>query len=469
VTRWTLESTIFAAATVLQPALRAIVRISGCRTRDAVARLFVPDDGDGGFRRSVRPGVLKVEGDVAVRAWLWTFPGPDSYTGEDMAEIHVPGSLALVQLIEGRLMREGLEPAERGEFTARAMLLGKLELTQAEAINALVQAENDAQIEAALTLLAGRLHRSLEDAYERLTNLVADVEANIDFSEEEIEQVSLPRAIERIDGLAGELDRLLATAIDAESLSSLPRVFLVGPANAGKSSLLNALTGVDRAICSAIPGTTRDMLTAVWRYESREVQLVDTAGLIAEAADAVTAKAVARTQRFLATADLHLLVFDATDDAERALALLEPLAIDRGRSVAVINKIDLVSPQRIAGFENRLAGRYDRAARTSVRSGEGLDRLAALVFEWLGQSCLSVSAGQFALNRRQRHAIGRARDALAATCGEARTLAAEGGGFGYEIIAAGLHEALRGLSELLGKDATDNVLDNIFSQFCIGK
>jgi len=470
---WSLDSTVFAPATVSQPADRAIVRISGPQVRAVMETLFRPDHPYtlSDLRRGALPGTITLDdATLTIRAWAWVFSAPNSYTGQDMVELHVAGCPAVLRLIDHDLIALGLVPAQRGEFTARAMLLGKIERTQAEAVNALVRADNDVQIQAALAILNGRLNETLNEVYDQLTQLVAAVEANIDFSEDQIEIVSPDQLHDQLCELTARIDRVIENALDAETADDLPRVFLVGPANAGKSSLLNALTGIDRAICSHHPGTTRDMLAAVWRVGDSEVTLVDTAGPVAGDQDALTVRALERTENHLPTADLYLAVFDLSVPVNDQIDWFTSWSIPAARTVAIANKSDLVDHACKEEFAGEIANRFHPPLFTSAITRDGLSRLGTAVVDRLGRHGPNLAQEQLALNRRQRHALYQARQSLSEGCTDMQTMAdASRGQFGYEIIASDLRGALNAVCELLGRDATDNVLDAIFSQFCIGK
>lgn len=469
---WTLDSTIFALATAPMPGWRMVFRISGPATRSVLDKLFCPDPPHmlEKTRRGAMPGTLTLCGqDVKLRAWVWLFSAPESYTGQDVAEIHVPGSPPLIKMIEQELIEHQLVPAQPGEFTARAYLCGKVDLTEAEGINAMVRAENDAQLQAGLELLKGRLGCALTEMYDELTQLVSLVEANIDFSEEDIELITPDELEQKIGTLGRRIDELLESAIDSETLGVLPRVFLLGPPNAGKSSLLNRLTGMDRAICSSLPGTTRDMLTAVWPARGREVMLVDTAGLDNPTDDELTARAVEHARKYLATADLNVLVFDPTAEPQRQIDRVRAWALAKSKTIAVINKADLPSTSRLDELKHLIENEFARPLLTSALTGAGLVELTDAVFDRLGQSCLTIGCGQLALNRRHRHALHEAQDAMRAASDDLKKIATGTTRFGFEIIAVQLRQSLCPLAELLGKDATENVLDTIFSKFCLGK
>jgi tRNA modification GTPase len=449
-----------------------VFRISGPKTRDVVETIFSSDASCsfGQMNRQAIAGRLTLPSkNITCRAWLWVFRAPNSYTGQDVAELHLPSAVPLARLVEQELIGLGLEPAQPGEFTARAYLAGKIDLTEAEGINALVRAENDAQVDAALGLLAGRLTHAIGAIYEQLRQIVSLVEANIDFSEEDIELITLGELRMRIDELIEQTEKVIRIAVDSEALSVLPRVFLVGLPNAGKSSLLNRLTGVDRAICSKLPGTTRDLLTAVWRAGDREVLLVDTAGLGGPAGDELNDRAAHHTRNFLATADLWLIVFDLEADSAVQVDTACAWNLPGSRTIPILNKIDLADRHSADTLTHAIKEHFGEPIRTSALNGQGLARLTAAVFERLSQTSLTLSAQQFALNRRQRHALHRSVSALESARTDLDTLVAGTTEFGIEIVASPLQEALSALAELLGKDATENVLDTIFSQFCIGK
>jgi len=472
-TLFSLDTTIFAWATAIDGAARAILRVSGPRTFDVLGRFFLPDTSLP--PRHTVSGVLVLPDDLKVRVWVWTFPGPGSYTGQDMAETHTIRAPPLQKLIDQDRLRRGLIPARPGEFSARAFLLGKMDLTQAQAVNALIEAENDAQIRASLDLLHGRLHQRLTDLYHRLANLATALEANIDFSEEDIEVIALDQVLIDVDRLNATVAEILKDAIDVRALRDVPRVFLAGPANAGKSTLLNRLTGLDRAICSPLPGTTRDILTALWSHQDRQVLLCDTPGLIAITDDPFTRAAVERTRRVLAFADLVLLVLHAARKSADQLQLAAELGVHRGKLLIVLNKTDITIAEELSGRVAELKHHADHWETEifpiSAAKGTGLPALTAAVFDRLGGLPVSAAAGRIALDLRGRQCLDAVRDALDQARIDVQTLRTRGtaGHLGLETVAADIQTALRALGPLLGKDVTEDVFENIFANFCIGK
>jgi tRNA modification GTPase len=468
---YSIDSSIFAWATLRRPGGRSILRISGPETFAAMQKLFTPDIVSESPVRGAVAGYLLLSEGLRIRCNVWQFPGPHSYTGQDMVELHTVGSPPLMKLIDQQMLSAGLEPAKPGEFTARAFLLGKMDLTQAQAVRELIDAQNDAQIEAAMTMLEGKLHRWLSESYQKLAELVTLLEADIDFSEEEIEFITLDQVILRLDELGSTLEAILQQAIDLRTITALPRVFLVGAANAGKSTLLNKLTGLDRAICSPLPGTTRDILTAVWAAKNREVLLCDTAGLLDKPADAITQQAIDQTGDFLKLADLVIFVVDSNQSIENQLRLFNSSAVKQERTIVAINKTDLIANDAIVPIIAATGQRFDKSHIYTIsgRSGDGLEALTEAVFEKLAGVSVLTAESQIALDLGGRSALEDTLASLKQARADARTLQQSPGLLGLEIVAVDLQQGLRSLGTLLGKDVTENVLENIFSRFCIGK
>lgn len=467
----TLNTTIAARATSLQAAARAVIRVSGPDAIDAVETLFYADESADWRKRGVFRGTMRVAS-TRVRACVWVTRGPASYTGQDVVEIHLPGSWPIVRAIEAQLHQAGVRAALPGEFTARAVMLGKLALTQAESIDALIRAENDAQIDAALGMMGGAMDRSLAAAYDELISLVTAIETNIDFSEEDIIALPLCALKDRIDAVATKLTAVYDRAVQAETLARVPEVFLVGAANAGKSSLLNRLTGVDRAICSPLAGTTRDIVHAPWTHGDRQAMLADTAGLLDDQSqqDEITRQAVARVVAFAQSAEVVVVVIDATQDIASQVTLLDGLAELRSRFAVVVNKVDAVDAMTQQRVVDEVQKRWAMSAMgVSARTGEGLEVLSQCVFARLSEGGSRVRCGQLALNLRQREALSAACEALTTASHDAEMLSRGESHFGYEIVGSTVQHALGALASLLGKDATENVLDTVFSTFCIGK
>lgn len=455
---YALEDTIAALGSAPGPSLRAIVRVSGPAARAVLSGVFVPDDRDrwGAPRGAARhAGALCLSAaDIRLPAAVYLWPTSRSVTGQPLGEVHFVGSPPLVNAVLEELYAHGARPARAGEFTLRAFLAGRVDLLQAEAVLGVIDAPDEHTLRMALAQLAGGVSQRLAEVHEQLLLDLADLEAGLDFVEEDIEFVSRGEFGARLHRAVNFLERLLEQATHRMPAQARARVVLAGPPNAGKSTLFNALVGRAAALVSASRGTTRDYLSAAVMWDGQEIELVDTAG-IEESGDMVLAAAGDAREKLLATADVVLICLPADASvAEQAQhrALRALTAADRAATLVVSTKADLVDCD---------AG--DADVSVSARTGAGLDQLMARVV-----TCV---------HRREEHAgelLGstgaRCRDSLRqalAAIGEARRLA--GNSAGDELIAVELREALDHLGRIVGRVYTDDVLDRIFSRFCIGK
>lgn len=397
------------------------------------------------------------------------FPAPHSFTGEDVVEFAVHGSTYIVGRMLDGLARIGVRPARAGEFSERAFLNGKLDLSQAEAIADLVLAETEVQARVAREQLEGRLSTALDEVGEPLRALVAEIEAHIDFPEEGIE----PLAVQAWDGVLESIERRLSAFIDTFSFGRVCRegalVVLAGAPNAGKSSLLNRLLGEERAIVTPIPGTTRDTIEEVASFAGLPVRLCDTAGLVDDESsggrslDVVERIGIQRSHERLLAADVALFVQDLL--APLDLRLLELVRSRARRVIIVANKVDLLPAAEV---DARLA-EHARAAGAKVlgisaRDGVGLDALRENVRDDLLPPGALEGAGSLLVTSRRHHdALRLARDAIL------RARAALASHHPSELVAADLRDALGALTEIVGVTSTEDILGLIFSKFCIGK
>ncbi len=391
------------------------------------------------------------DGEVLDQVLLLYFPAPHSYTGEDVLELQGHGSRVLLDMLVQRLCRMGARLARPGEFTERAFLNGKLDLAQAEAVADLIGARSRAGARAALRSLEGVFSERVQALLEALIALRMHVEAAIDFPEEEIDFLADPAIAEQMQRLRRQLLRLLEETRRGVRLNDGLSVAIIGRPNVGKSSLLNALAGAERAIVTDIAGTTRDVLRESLELDGQVIELLDTAGM-RDSQDPIEREGVRRAREHLARADLALLVTDA-GHAEGDLALLADQDPGAAR-VVVVNKID--RDGREPGRERRGDSEW---LWLSARSGEGLDTLRGLLREYAG----SDAEGAFSARRRHVQAL----EAVAAHLNRAEeTLNATRAG---ELAAEDLRLAQRALSEITGAYHPDDLLGAIFGSFCIGK
>jgi tRNA modification GTPase len=432
----------------------AVVRLSGPACADAARRCLGREDW--------KPRVLHAasfrdpETGETLDALAFHFlPGPNSPTGEDVLEIFPHGNPLLVEAVLRALLRlPGVRAAEPGEFTRRAFENGRLDLIQAEAVGALVHAQTRAALENARKLLRGELSERLRGLRDELLDLSARLELEVDFAEEEADP-DYASWKPRVEGARAEVERLLRGYERGKTWNRAPRAVVFGAPNAGKSSLINALTGRDRLLVSEVAGTTRDFVDVPLRLAGGLLEIVDTAGL-GEAVDALDARAMERTRAQLDGADLRVYVSDGTKARDDdGAAGPEEAAAFAGADVRVLTKRDL------PGFSAR-----EGYLAVSSRTGEGLEEVLAELERRVEASRAAPDGANeeaVAATERQREGLEKARDRLlAAEAHLARKPA-------VEILAFEVREACLALREMLGEIRADDVLHRLFSGFCIGK
>lgn len=445
--------TIAAVATPPGTGALAVLRVSGPGALAVVARCT------GGRclepRRATLCRVTDAGGETLDRVVATFFAGPASFTGEDTVEISCHGGLLVTQRLLARLVACGARPAEPGEFSQRAFLNGKLDLTQAEAVMDVISAGSDLALRAAQSQLEGAIGRRVGQAADALVRLTAHVEAHIDFPDEDI----APHTVEQLQaGLAAikaQLAELLDTADRGRLLREGIRTAIVGRPNAGKSSLLNTLLGYERAIVSPAAGTTRDTIEENVHLGGLCLRLIDTAGQH-ESGDAIERAGIERSRQAQAAADLILEVADASRPPDLLDAVVEPGS--RALRLLILNKADLgVHP---AWGDAAQEG----AILFSCATGDGRQQLERTLAERFVQAhALPVSGNSAAVNARHRHALGVALEALEA----ARDSLARRDS--PELTALDLRDALDALGSITGRIDTEDILTAVFSQFCLGK
>ncbi len=452
-----MKDTIAAIATPPGEGAVALLRVSGPAAVAAAAAVCQPSRGGSlekiAARQQVRARARAADGTTLDEVLVTRFAAPASYTGEDVVEISGHGGPLVARRLLEAVVAAGARVAGPGEFTQRAFLNGKLDLTQAEAVMDLIRAHSDLALRAANEQLGGGLGRRIEALREDLLNLVAHVEAHIDFPDEDITPETGAALRTRLDAARARISELLDTARPGRILREGLRTAIVGQPNVGKSSLLNALAGRDRAIVSATPGTTRDTIEEFISVGGLALRLVDTAGL-REPVDAIEREGIERAQREVAAADLVLQVVDASLPPPRDEVLPAPTDPEQVR-LLVLNKIDLGVH---AGWSKAAA------LLVSCATGEGISRLAEEIAERAAGGMLRSSAGALAaISVRHRDCLARASEALDRA---RKTLRA---GESPEFVAVDLRAALTACGEVVGGADSENILDRIFATFCLGK
>ena len=455
-----MPDTIAAIATIQAPSAIGIVRLTGPDTRRILDGVFAPANGRPMSAQTPRKLVfgraLDRSGGVIDEALAVLFPGPNSYTGEDCAEIHCHGSPVVLDEVLATAFARGARQARGGEFTQRAFLSGRMDLIQAESVADLIDAESAGAARNAVGQLQGRMSRSVGGIYDALMDVVSRFYAIVDYPDEEIEPLQQAQIEQTLAESAERLDALLATFSRGRLLKSGVPAVILGKPNAGKSSLLNALLGYDRAIVTDIAGTTRDTVEEKVLVGSVLLRLCDTAG-IRDAADTVERLGVERAQQAAQRAELALLVLDGsaplTREDEEAIA-----AARRARRMLVlVNKADL--PQVLDTAALRV--RFGEVIPLSARSGAGVDALCRAVEELFAGG--ETPRGELLTNARQAESAQRALDAVR------RAEQALRSGLSPDAVLTDAEEALEALAEFSGKRVRDDLVATIFSRFCVGK
>ncbi len=453
------DATIVSPATPGGTGAVSIVRLSGPRAFPIVSLLAPLLPADVPPRTLIRSDVRDAGGELLDAALIACFPAPNSFTGEDVAEFHLHGSPIVVEAVVRAACAAGAVPAEPGEFSLRAFRHGKMDLTQAEGLADLIAARTEAAAASALRQMRGGIGREVGPLRDRLLELLAGLESALDFGDEDDVPESIStQTIERVQEITISLESLRGSFEAGRRFRDGATVAIAGVANVGKSRLLNRLAGEERAIVHETPGTTRDYLQAEISMAGIPMLLVDTAGL-RETDDPVERKGVLRSRDVIAGADLVLFVLDGGRAAgEGDLEAYREVA---GRPhLVVVNKIDL--PAATTG--KRLDGPACRGiVRVSAKTGEGAGELAMAVARELAPAEGAVRAQAPLTRERHRLAVERALASLA----RAKESAMQG--LPLEFPASDVREASRALSGLLGEIAPEEILDEIFRRFCIGK
>jgi tRNA modification GTPase len=440
------EDTIVAVSTPPGRGGIGIVRLSGARAR-AIAEplLSLKRELAAGRARFARV-IDKANGEALDEAVVTYFAAPHSYTAEDVVEISAHGSPALMDYLVRECCAGGARLAEAGEFTQRAFLRGRLDLTQAEAVDDLIQSQTMEQARVAAQQLGGALSRVVAPVKEKLVGLIAGLEAGIDFAEDDIDVMPAAEIAAQIAGIVAPLEVLAGSFGYGRLVRDGFSLAIVGRPNAGKSSLFNRLVERERAIVTATPGTTRDLVTETVSLEGIPVELIDTAGLRVSA-DEAEAMGIAKSREAMADADVVVVVVDATVGMSAEDGAL--IAELEGRATLVVwNKSDLVEG--------------DGGIRTSALTGDGIAELRAAILALVSGGAVSSSQAMVT-NLRQQQAV------TAAIAALVRAGRAGSEMVPHEMVLLDLYEGLQALDSLTGATTSDDVLHLIFSRFCIGK
>ncbi|MGB8226014.1 MAG: GTPase [Sedimentisphaerales bacterium] len=459
---YNIDDTIIAVSSGTTFSIKKIIRISGDKTFDILKSLA--EDNRPGKQKEIAPALLKIANDFAIEAKLYLFPSPNSYTGEDLAEIHIFAGNEVIEILFSKVSALGGRAAQAGEFTYRAYVNGKMDLSQAEAVAQLIQSSNQYQLSAARRLFSGSVEKTVRQIREKMLELLSLIEAGLDFAAEDIEIISAKKAIERAGEIHDSLNELLAGSITFEQIIDAPSVIIAGTANAGKSSLVNALVGTKRSIVSDQSGTTRDVLEHWLKLDKCDCILFDCAGLVIKPADII--QTLANTAALKAIEDSMVIIFCADITKKDYSTDLEVLrCLSKKPVIYAAAKCDLLNNANTAEKIKKLKNVFgcDFLA-TSSKNLTGLDKLKEVIQRDIIKqtSHTAEAAEKTALTERHKTAVIEAAKNIEAVSAEMKRN-------NEEIAAMFLRSAIQNLSSFEAEHIDEAILEKIFSRFCIGK
>jgi tRNA modification GTPase len=448
------SSTIVALSTPRGFSGIAVVRLSGKKAFSIINQIFISS-------REIKPhwatfGKLKYKSEILDTAVITYFEAPHSYTGEDIVEISCHGSPYVIDTLIDVCIKEGARLAEPGEFTKRAFLNNKIDLSQAEGVLDLINSQTQAAHKVSVNLLEGKTGHFINSVRQELIDVITLLELELDFSEEEIEFTPRTKIIEMLTNLYENIKNLVGSYSYGKMLREGLIVPIVGPPNSGKSSLLNALLEEERVIVSPYPGTTRDTVEESFQKGGFQFRLIDTAGL-RKTKDEIEYLGIERTIGQIARADLILFVIDSTQPNEEFIPFIPE---DKKNTIFTINKMDIAINSQITEKE-----RYFRNCKKVVISAKEHTGINKLTDKMVSSAKEKVPTDENIIITCKRHkeTLSKAMNSIKRSIRSAKE------GHPSEIIVVDLRIALERLDEIIGKSANDDILDNIFSNFCIGK
>ena len=446
--------TICAIATAPGNAGISIIRMSGDTSLVILQRVF--------SKKQLEPRVMTLgtisDGEPIDRVLAVYFAAPASYTGEDMVEIHCHGGMIVTKQILDLLLKNGAQPAEPGEFSKRAFLNGKMDVSQAEAVSELISSLSEKSAKMSMRQLSGELGSKVSKRQDELTDVLASIHTALAYPEEDLEESIISDAIEKSDSLLDEIRSLIDSFKRGKLMREGAKVAIAGKPNVGKSSLLNAILGEQRAIVTHIPGTTRDVISEYYNIRGLPIQLVDTAG-IRKTDDIVEKIGVERSIEALNTADITLLIFDASKELSEQDVEIALKAKSQGEVIAVLNKSDLEPKLSAKEISDKL---NLEPHLISAKTGEGVDALLDEMYVSI-MSDDALAEGVTITNARHAAALKEAASALES--------AKEGAELGVDLdcVSIDINDAWSALGKITGVTLSEEIVDRIFEKFCLGK
>jgi len=457
-----VDDTIAAISTPMGEGGIGIVRLSGPQALRIADETFRPKDGvkpSGSKSFTVRYGHIVNNGEIIDEVLLTIMRAPKTYTKEDIVEINCHGGMQAVKRVMELTLSRGARIAEPGEFTKRAFLNGRIDLTQAEAVLDVIRSKTEGSLKVAMDQLEGQLAGSVRAIRDKVCSIAAEVEASIDFPEEDLELSRKTELLDKTRRAFGEIELLIKSYDNGMIYREGVLAIICGKPNVGKSSLMNLLLKRDRVIVSPIPGTTRDAVEEIISLNGIPVRLVDTAG-ISQTKDMLEKEGIKRSKKYLELSDIVILMLDASTPvsaADRGLIKL----IGGKKKLVVVNKID--SPRKTAAAELKKIFKKEEIVEISVKARENIEALEGAICRVILKGGMKQGEGAIISNARQKEALDKARASMLSV-----TKAIEKDE-PSDIVAIDLKEAISSLGLVTGESVSDEILDRIFSQFCIGK
>ena len=455
-----LTDTIAAIATPVGESGIGIVRISGKNALAIADKIFTDKANNkaSSFKSfTLHYGWIVESFKIVDEVILTVMRAPRTFTKEDVVEINCHGGIVALRKVLDLVLDNGARLAEPGEFTKRAFLNGRIDLAQAEAVLDIIRAKTDSALKVGIEQLKGALSKEINKIRGEILDVLSVLEANIDFPEEDIDSVQLSAVFKKLKTVNNNLQKIIADSQFGKVLREGVHVVICGRPNVGKSSLLNALLKQERSIVTPIPGTTRDTIEEIIDIKGIPVRIVDTAGIL-EPRDLVEKKAIQRTKKYIDTADLVILLFDAGTKLHKDdLVLIKKLK--KKKTIAVINKMDL--KQKIE--KDKLKKSFNKVVEISAKKIENLNLLEDAIADMVLGGKISVPESLLVANARHIQALKQIEKSVA------EALNSLDNKLSLEFIAESVRDSLGGTEELLGKKFSEDLLDKIFNDFCIGK
>ena len=460
-----MNNTIAAIATATGAGGIGIIRMSGDNCFDVLKKIFVPIDKKFSWNNikgyTIKYGyIINSESKEKIEEVLVSFfKSPKSYTTENMCEINCHGGTIIEKKILNECILNGAELAEPGEFTKRAFLNGRIDLSQAESVIDIINAKSDKEAEASFDQLQGRLSKEIEDIRNDLLDIMSDIEASIDYPEYDIEETTNEKAMDSLNNIENKLKDLEKTFDSGKLLKEGVKTVIIGKPNAGKSSLLNIILDEDRAIVSDLAGTTRDTIEEFVNIEGVPLKIIDTAG-IRETEDLVEKIGVSKAIKLIDESDLVIAIFDSSKKLEEEDYKILDL-IKNKKSIVLLNKCDL--SQESSETINYISKLNKNVLKTSMKTKDGIKELYKCISDMFNNNEINLNDGIIITNIRHKRQIHKAIESIS------KTKESINKNMTIDIVAIGIKEILEDLGEITGNNVSEDIINKIFSKFCLGK